>query len=47
MNQTLDQTEHRERLRRFRHLPQPGEPALVVLPSVLRQRVQTTALSGR
>jgi hypothetical protein len=29
MVQSLDQTEHRHRLRRFRHLVQPGEPALV------------------
>jgi len=47
MNQTLDQAQHRKRLRCFRHLAQPGEPALAVLPSVLRQFVQATALSRR
>jgi hypothetical protein len=40
MVQALDQTEHRDRLRRFRHLAQPGEPALVGFRSTLRQRIQ-------
>ena len=32
MVQALDQTEHRDGLRRFRHLAQPSEPALVGFP---------------
>jgi hypothetical protein len=39
MVQSLDQTEHRARLRRFRHLTQPGEPALVGFRPALRQRI--------
>src|SRR6266404_2413039 len=46
MVQALDQTEHRDRLRRFRHLAQPGEPALVGFPPTLRQRIQPTTLLG-
>jgi hypothetical protein len=47
MVQSLDQTEHRDRLRRFRHLAQPGEPALVGFPPALRQPIQPmTLLSG-
>ena len=47
MVQTLDQAEHRDRLRRFRHLAQPGEPALAGFRPVLRQRIQPTTLVGR
>ena len=46
MLQTLDQTEHRNRLRRFRHLAQPGEPALVGFHAALRQRIQPMPLLG-
>ena len=46
MVQALDQTEHRDRLRRFRHLAQPGEPALVGFRPALRQRIQPTPLLG-
>ena len=46
MVQALDQTEHRDRLRRFRHLAQPGEPALVGFRPVLRKRIQPTTLVG-
>ena len=46
MVQSLDQTEHRARLRRFRHLTQPGEPALVGFRPALRQRIQPTTLLG-
>ena len=46
MLQTLDQTEHRNRLRRFRHLAQPGEPALVGFRAALRQRIQPMPLLG-
>jgi hypothetical protein len=34
--QALDQTEHRDRLRGFRHLAQPGEPTLVGFSPTLR-----------
>jgi hypothetical protein len=44
VKQTLDQAQHRERLRCFRHLAQPGEPTLAVLSSVLHQFIQATAL---
>jgi hypothetical protein len=44
MVQALDQTEHRDRLRRFRHLMQPGEPALVGFRPALR--IQPTTLVG-
>jgi hypothetical protein len=47
MIQALDQTEHRDRLRRFRHLAQPGEPALVGFRPTLRQHIQPTTLVGR
>ena len=47
MVQALDQTEHRDRLRRFRHLAQPSEPALVGFPPTLRQHIQPTTLVGR
>jgi len=47
MVQALDQTEHCDRLRRFRHLAQPGEPALVGFRPTLRQRIQPTTLVGR
>jgi hypothetical protein len=47
MIQALDQTEHRARLRRFRHLAQPGEPALVGFRPTLRQHIQPTTLVGR
>ena len=47
MVQSLDQTEHRDRLRRFRHLAQPGEPALVGFRPTLRQHIQPTTLVGR
>ena len=46
MVQSLDQTEHRDRLRRFRHLAQPGEPALVGFRPALRQRIQDAYLSS-
>jgi hypothetical protein len=46
MLQTLDQTVHRNRLRRFRHLAQPGEPALVGFRAALRQRIQPMPLLG-
>src|SRR6266478_6836150 len=47
MVQALDQTEHRDRLRRFRHLAQPGEPALIGFRPTLRQRIEpTTLVSG-
>ena len=47
MVQSLDQTEHRHRLRRFRHLAQPGEPALAGFRPALRQRIQPMTLLGR
>jgi len=47
MVQALDQTEHRDRLCRLRHLAQPGEPALVSFRPALRQRIQATTLVGR
>src|SRR6476619_2118037 len=47
MIQSLDQTEHRDRLRRFRHLAQPREPALVGFRPTLRQQIQPTTLVGR
>ena len=47
MFQALDQSQHRDRLRRFRHLAQPGKPALIgFLPSA-RQRIQLPPLVGR
>ena len=46
MVQALDQTEHRDRLRRFRHLAQPGEPALVGFRPALCKRIQATTLVG-
>src|SRR6516162_74360 len=46
MVQALDQTEHRAWLRRFWHLAQPGEPALVGFRPVLRKRIQPTTLVG-
>jgi hypothetical protein len=46
MVQSLDQTEHRDRLRRFRHLAQPGEPALVGFRPALRQPIQPMTLLG-
>src|SRR6516162_1652376 len=46
MVQALDQTEHRAWLRRFWHLAQPGEPALVGFRPALRQRIQPTTLVG-
>ena len=46
MLQALDQTEHRDRLRRFRHLAQPGEPALVGFRPTLRQRIEPPTLVG-
>jgi hypothetical protein len=46
MVQSLDQTEHRGRLHRLRHLARPGEPALVGFRSALRQHIQPTALLG-
>ena len=46
MLQTIDQTEHRHRFRRFRHLAQPGEPALVGFHPALRQRLQPMPLLG-
>jgi hypothetical protein len=46
MVQSLDQTEHRDRLRRFRHLAQPGEPALVGFRPAQRQRIQPMTLLG-
>ena len=47
MVQTLNDAEHRDRLRRFRHLAQPGEPALVGFCPALRQRIQPMTLLGR
>ena len=47
MVQTLDQAEHRNRLRRFWHLAQPGEPALVGFRPPLRQRIEPLPLFGR
>ena len=46
MLQTLDQAEHRSGLCRFRHLAQPGEPALAGFRPALRQRIQPTPLLG-
>ena len=46
MAQTLDQTEHRHGLRRFRHLAQPGEPALAGFRPARRQRIQPMTLLG-
>jgi hypothetical protein len=47
VNQTLDQAQHRKRLRRFRHLAEPRQPGLSALPVVLCERIQPMALSGR
>ena len=47
MIQSLNHAEHRDRLRRFRHLAQPGEPALVGFRPALRQRIQPMTLLGR
>ena len=47
MFQALDQTEHGDRLGRFRHLAQPGQPALAGFLPALRQRIEALALFGR
>jgi hypothetical protein len=47
MVQAFDQPEHRDRLRRFRHLAQPGQPALAGFGPALRQRIKPPPLVGR
>ncbi len=44
--QALDQSEHRHGLRRFRHLAQPGKPALAGVPPAMRQAIQLEPLIG-
>ena len=44
MIQALDQSQHRDRLRRFRHLAQPGEPGLVGFLSPVRQCIKPLPL---
>jgi hypothetical protein len=44
MIETFDDPEHRGRLRRFRHLAQPGEPALVGIIPAARQRIESVPL---
>ena len=46
MLQTLDQTEHRNRLRRFRHLAQPGEPTQTASLPMFGQGTEALALFG-
>jgi hypothetical protein len=47
MLQALNQAEHHDRLRRLRHLAQPGEPALTGLRPALRQRIESLPLLSR
>ena len=50
MVHALDQTKHRGRFRRFRHLPQPDEPALTALTAfraALRQSIESAPLLGQ
>jgi len=47
VNQSLDQTQHRKRLRCLRHLAEPRQPALSALSAVLCERIQAMALIGR
>jgi len=44
--QALDQSEHRHRFCRFRHLAHPGKPALASFRTTLRQHVQLAPLFG-
>jgi hypothetical protein len=43
MVHALDQTKHRGRFRRFRHLPQPDEPALTAFRTALRQGIKASS----
>ena len=47
MVQAFDEAEHRGRLCRLRHLPQPAEPALAGFRPALCQRIQPSPLVGR
>ena len=47
MIQALNQPQHRDRLRRFRHLAQPGEPGLVGFLSADRQCIKLLPLVSR
>jgi hypothetical protein len=44
MFQAFDQSQHRDRLRRFRHLAQPGKPTLIGVLPAARQRIQLPPL---
>ena len=46
MIEPLDQAEHRRRLGRFRHLPQPGQPAVRGFRATIRQGIEPPQLFG-
>ena len=47
MLQALDQAEHGGRLRRFRHLPQPGQPGLAGFLPAFDQCIKPLPLVSR